>query len=254
MTTPIPIIESTPGGLAVTSETVAAGTEVEHRAVLQLITTHQPSLEAFGGVAFEMRPFATAGGTQEKRVALLNEQQATLLMTFMRNSERVVQFKVALVTAFFQMAQQLAKPAEPSEDEMVLRSFQILQRRAEDAVKALEVAKPKADAWDSLASASGDYAVDEAAKILSRDPSIDMGRDRLFAHMEKIGWVHRKGTRRAWHAYQTQVDNGRITLRMGRPFFNDRTGEWETPAPTIRITAKGIERLRITLLPALVLA
>lgn len=84
-----------------TSLTIADGTNNKHRAVLQLIKTHQKSLSEFGGVTFEMRPFETGGGTQVRRVALLNEGQATLLMTLLKNSPRVVDFKVALVKAFF---------------------------------------------------------------------------------------------------------------------------------------------------------
>lgn len=79
---------------------IAKGTSNQHRAVLQLIKTHQGSLEVFGRVTFEMRPLETAGGTQVTRVAVLNEGQATLLMTLLRNSKRVVEFKVALVKAF----------------------------------------------------------------------------------------------------------------------------------------------------------
>lgn len=36
-------------------------------------------------------------------IALLNEQQATLLISFMRNTHKVVEFKVALVRAFYEM-------------------------------------------------------------------------------------------------------------------------------------------------------
>lgn len=57
-------------------------------------------LSIFGRVAFETRPFETAGGVQEREIALLNEGQSTLLITFMRNTERVIDFKVALVKAF----------------------------------------------------------------------------------------------------------------------------------------------------------
>lgn len=84
-----------------TSLAISEGTGNEHRAVLQLIKTHESSLCEFGRVSFKMRPFETSGGTQIKRVAVLNESQATLLMTLLRNSPRVVEFKVALVKAFF---------------------------------------------------------------------------------------------------------------------------------------------------------
>lgn len=102
-TTIVPTIETTDRGLAVTSETIAQGSGVEHRAVLQLINTYKDDLEQFGTSAFEMRK----SGGRPVRTALLNEPQSTLLMTFMRNTEQVVAFKVALVKAFYDMAQQL---------------------------------------------------------------------------------------------------------------------------------------------------
>ncbi|MEC7119676.1 MAG: hypothetical protein VXW65_07225 [Pseudomonadota bacterium] len=49
-----------------------------------------------------MRPFMTAGGRQVRRVAVLNEAQATLLMTLLKNTQTVVAFKVSLVKAFFE--------------------------------------------------------------------------------------------------------------------------------------------------------
>lgn len=111
---------------------------------------------------------------------------------------------------------------------------------AEEHARALEA---PASAWKHMAAAAGDYAVSDAAKILSRDPAISIGRDRLFAFMAAEGWVYRSGRRRSWTAYQTQVDNGRLVEKMGKPFLNERTGETELPAPTIRITAKGLADL-----------
>jgi len=116
---------------------------------------------------------------------------------------------------------------------------------AEARAKELEV---PAAAWGVMVAAHGDYAVDEAAKILSRDADIEIGRNRLFDFMADLGWTYRQGARNSWHAYQTQVDNGRIVLRMSAAFLNAKTGEMENPAPTIRVTAKGIDALRTALL------
>ena len=85
-----------------TSLHIADGSKANHKAVMQLIKTHIHHFNKFGRVAFEMRPFETSGGAQLRRIALLNEQQATFLMTLMRNTERVVEFKCALVKAFFE--------------------------------------------------------------------------------------------------------------------------------------------------------
>ncbi|MDO4251529.1 MAG: Rha family transcriptional regulator [Moraxella sp.] len=83
-----------------TSLDVANGTGNEHRAILQLIKKHMGRFSKYQRVSFEMRPFATNGGTQYKRVAILDERQAYLLMTMLKNTQRVLDFKEALVDAF----------------------------------------------------------------------------------------------------------------------------------------------------------
>ncbi|GAA3962783.1 phage antirepressor [Gordonia caeni] len=101
-----------------------------------------------------------------------------------------------------------------------------------------------AKSWQLLADASGDFSVAEAAKILSRDPSITTGRDRLFAYMAEAKWIFRSRNHRGgWEAYQTAVDTRRLVEKPAKPFLNSKTGAYELPAPTIRVTAKGIGKL-----------
>lgn len=91
-------------GQALTSSLIIAdGADFEHRSVLQLIRKYPEDFETFGRVAFEMQSFDTAGGRQERQVALLNEQHAMLLLTYFKNTEIVRKFKVALVKAFYEM-------------------------------------------------------------------------------------------------------------------------------------------------------
>lgn len=89
-----------------TSLAIADGTNNEHRVVLQLISRHKKRIEYFGKLSFnsapQMRiPDNKGLGGRPLRVAVLNEAQATLVMTMMRNTPRVLDFKVALVEAFF---------------------------------------------------------------------------------------------------------------------------------------------------------
>lgn len=90
------------------SYAIAKGGKVEHRAVVQLITTHIEDLQDFGRVTFEMRPLQTAGGIQKIKMCRLNKEQATFLITLMRNTKAVVAFKKELVRQFFQMEKQIA--------------------------------------------------------------------------------------------------------------------------------------------------
>lgn len=104
---------------------------------------------------------------------------------------------------------------------------------------------PKAQSWDHLAAPGGDYAVAAAAKVLSRDPNIQVGRNQLFARMHELGWIFRtQGKRAHWEAYQDKgINTGRLVHKLSSPFFNERTEEWEQPAPTIRVTPKGLHEL-----------
>ncbi|MFC4124878.1 BRO family protein [Nocardia rhizosphaerae] len=111
---------------------------------------------------------------------------------------------------------------------------------AEQHARALEA---PASAWSTMAESSGDYSVADASKVLSRDANISIGRDRLFSFMAAEGWIFRDRGTSSWKARQTQVDIGRLVEKLGTPFLHERTGQMRLPAPTIRITAKGMAEL-----------
>ena len=61
--------------------------------MIRLVRDNLADFEEFGRVGFEIAPFETPGGVQHREVALLYEQQATLLVTYMRNGEVVREFQ-----------------------------------------------------------------------------------------------------------------------------------------------------------------
>lgn len=115
--------------------------------------------------------------------------------------------------------------------------------RAEAAEAKVAELEPSATAWDTLQEIGADYEVGDAAKILSRDPKISIGRNRLFDFMADRGWVYR-GRHNAWKAYQGQVDAGRLKHRPGAQYFCKKHDELRTGDPTILITPKGLADLR----------
>ena len=144
------IIQNIEGELRVSSEIIAERTKNQHASVLRIIRDNLSDFEAFGTVGFEIRPLP--GGGKPIQVAHLNEPQATLLMTFMRNSEVVKAFKVELVRQFFEMRQALNAPAqrEVSRRELAQMIIDAEDRaeleakradRAEATVKAVEAAE-----------------------------------------------------------------------------------------------------------------
>lgn len=115
-------------------------------------------------------------------------------------------------------------------------------------VEATELAKvrirelePAASAWASLVEATGDYSVADAAKMLSRDPAIQIGQNTLFRYMGKHGWLYQRNCE--WHPYQDKVESGLVTLKTNRPYWDSRRGVDVLPSPTVRITAKGVQKL-----------
>lgn len=234
------IVQQVEGELRVSSLDVAERTDNQHKNVLGLILTHIDEFTEFGQVAFETRP---GYNNAQVKVAQLNEQQATLLITYMRNSGVVRAFKIELVKQFYAMRQALVAPKSLEQ-----RSLELLgELNAEVQRQAAQITElaPKADAWDDLASAKGDYEVADAAKMLVR-AGITTGRDRLFDFLHEIGWTFRRSGR--WHADQKAVDAGRITEKP-QSYDHPKTGERMIGAPQIRITMKGLYELRALLLP-----
>ncbi|MFR0608448.1 Rha family transcriptional regulator [Limosilactobacillus balticus] len=74
-------------------------------AVRQLIRTNKKRLEEFGILAFEMRKLKGRG--RPEKIYHLTEQQATLLITFLDNTSKVIEFKVTLVREFYRMRKEL---------------------------------------------------------------------------------------------------------------------------------------------------
>ena len=91
-----------------TSEQIAIGTGQTHQSVLKLLAKYESRFSKHQRVGFEIRPFETHGGQQVRRVAILDERQAYLLMTMLRNTDRVLDFKEALVDAFMDAKKLLA--------------------------------------------------------------------------------------------------------------------------------------------------
>jgi len=92
-----------------TSDIIAECAKVKHHAIQQIISKHEDDLKEFGKVAFEMRASETSKTNQSKKLYHLNEQQATLLVTYLKNTEPVRAFKKALVKEFYAMRAELLK-------------------------------------------------------------------------------------------------------------------------------------------------
>jgi len=87
-----------------TSRVVAECGKVQHDTVQRLIRNYESDLEEFGKLGFEIRPLESG---QSEKIYKLNEEQSTLLITYMKNTLPVRKFKKALVKQFFLMQKEL---------------------------------------------------------------------------------------------------------------------------------------------------
>lgn len=88
------------------SDVIAVGMKAKHKNVLELIRRHADTLAQFGPLAFETRKgkaLSHGGFAKATEVAMLNERQAALLISLMRNSDEVVAFKANLIAEFYRM-------------------------------------------------------------------------------------------------------------------------------------------------------
>ncbi len=123
----------------------------------------------------------------------------------------------------------------------VVQAQEIIARKDEQ-IAALA---PMAEAWEEIADAGTDYAVRDVAPMLSR-AGIETGPQRLFEKLHELGWIYR-GEKGRWTPYASAVDAGLLKVRAMAPYRDRDTGDLKPSAPQVRITPKGIERLRVRL-------
>lgn len=131
-----------------------------------------------------------------------------------------------------------------SEDEIVHQALAITSRKVKELEARVTELAPRADAWDELASADGDYSVADAAKILAR-AGVRTGPQRLFEQLADMRWIHR-GHDGKWRAYASAVDDGYLAEKP-QSHHHPRTGELVLDSPQVRVTLRGLERLRVRL-------
>ncbi|HEE9006727.1 Rha family transcriptional regulator [Campylobacter jejuni] len=96
------------GALVTTQNKISKLTNNNEISIQKLIRTYKADLEEFGILEFENQLIINSKNVKNyKKIYYLNEQQATLLLTYMKNSESVRNAKKVLVFAFYQMKEKL---------------------------------------------------------------------------------------------------------------------------------------------------
>ncbi|MCK2200519.1 Rha family transcriptional regulator [Corynebacterium callunae] len=184
------------GSLVTDSHIIAVGTDNEHRNVIRLVRKYLTDFETFGRVDFKNQPFETAGGMQNREIAILNREQAMFAMTLFRNNEIVLDFKKNLIRAFVEMEKQLSAPALSGKQLIAaaLLEAQSTMQELETTVQAqatqLEVAAPKVTYHDTYVAESDQLSFRTVASTL------DMGEKALRNLLIEKGWIYKETSSR----------------------------------------------------------
>lgn len=104
-----------------TSEIIAKGTGITHRKLRDTVRKYQVELEGFGVLgAYQTENHGGISASYQAEIRrgrpstgyILNEQQATFLLTLLKNTPVVVAFKKELVRQFYVMRDELARRRE----------------------------------------------------------------------------------------------------------------------------------------------
>jgi phage antirepressor YoqD-like protein len=219
------------GEAVASSLIIAEGVGNPHASVIRLIRDNIDDLREFGPIGFEIQKGSAlpqGGYGKATEYALLNEGQATLLLTYMRNNDVVREFKKRLVKAFMELKSGRAGPE--------LTKLEILQMAiaSEERVLQLEARAaadaPKVAFHDKVAACDDFISVRDAAQV------IGTGRSRLMAKLRTIGWVDKWNT-----PYQRTIDQGLMQSKVGQ-FEHPEYGLKKSITPMI--TGKGLVRLQ----------
>lgn len=82
---------------------IAEGAEIEHESVMRMIEKYKSKLSMLGKIRFSDLKSGNPLGGRPIKIAELNEQQATFLLTLLRNTDPVVNFKFKLTQEFYRM-------------------------------------------------------------------------------------------------------------------------------------------------------
>lgn len=89
------------------SKIIASGAGVSHKQLKKVIRNHKQDIEFFGKLSVAYVTESTGGRPEE--IQPLNEQQATFVITLLKNTPKVLDFKKELVRQFYLMREELRK-------------------------------------------------------------------------------------------------------------------------------------------------
>ncbi|MCT7911650.1 Rha family transcriptional regulator [Arcobacter lacus] len=202
--------------MTISHRIVAEQTANQEISIRKLINKYISDFEVFGKVHFKNASIQNAKNRINEIVTYyLNEQQAYLLLTYLRNNEIVRNFKVALVKAFFEMRERLY-PKNTFQGKSVIHTINGLKSGI--AVKDKRIAQLE-DRIQSLSSENEKLKINSIKANDNTDIEIS---EKMIYTKEDVVNLLSKGARydrllQDYYKIYDKYDSICITLRLAYP-------------------------------------
>jgi phage regulator Rha-like protein len=167
------LLQNIENELRISHKIIAKETNNKEISIRKLIDKHNEHLKLFGNLSFQMTSLnrttkdGVSRGLVDEKIYFLNEQQATLLLTFMRNNDVVINFKVRLVHEFFKMRE-------------ILKTEQDFDlAKLEERARVLEISEKEFDIFERVFYKLGIDRKEELAITTNRAVKKETGVDFL---------------------------------------------------------------------------
>jgi len=185
-------------------------------------------------------PLQTAGGMQQARFIAEGDLYRLIANSKLPDAEKFERWVFDEVLPSLRKHGGYLTPEKIEEVLLNPDTIISLANQLKDEQAKVKELTPKAGAWETFCGSSGDMSVADTAKALNSRRGVDTGRDRLFKMMQELGWpTHCHGY---WEPMQYAVERGYLAVKVNMPRWRPN-GESFVPAPTVRVTPKGLDRL-----------
>ncbi|MFY9088922.1 Rha family transcriptional regulator [Arcobacter aquimarinus] len=119
------ILQVTNNQVTISTLVIAELTDKEHKNLRELIEDNISDFNEFGILEpYTIKPSKGSLGGKPIKFYCLNEEQYSLLMTYLRNNPKIKEFKKNMVKAFFEMKKQLENKSSNTDLQKILNQIE----------------------------------------------------------------------------------------------------------------------------------
>jgi phage regulator Rha-like protein len=237
MTDLITVIDQEP---RVSHISIAENIDYENVSIRKLIDNNISDFEEFGQLSFQMTTVKNSvGAVNEKKIYFLNEPQATLLMTYLKNTNIVKQFKKTLVKAFYELRDNSIQPQTPNietkkdklEIDLLGLEFATKLLRVNETSK-ISMTKKLFDKYNMTTNYLPNYTEEDvtfSATQLLKEFDVNLSAVKLNKILIEKGYIelkYRNSSKGTQKSFKSLTDKG---LEFGKNLINEKSPKETQP-------------------------